>query len=74
MVCVYPTEPNLAKFVELTADVLKKFLEGFIALRVLVHRMIIMENRSVDPDNIQGSHRLISFMRIKYITRANDLP
>ena len=34
----------------------------------------IAENRSVDPDNIQGSHRPVSFMRIKYITRANDLP
>ena len=27
-----------------------------------------------DPGSIQGSHRPISFMRIKYRTRANDLP
>ena len=45
---------------------------GFIVSSV--HRMIIIENRPVDPDNIQGSHRSISFMRITYITRANDLP
>ena len=43
---------------------------GFI---VSVHRMS-MENRPVDPDNIQRGHRPISFMRMKYITRANDLP
>ena len=40
---------------------------------VSVHRMV-MENRLVDPGSIQGSHRPISFMRIKYKTRANDLP
>ena len=34
--------------------------------------MIDMENRPVDPDNIQGCHRPISFMRIKSITRTND--
>ena len=34
----------------------------------------IMENRPVDPDNIEESHRPICFMRIKYKTRANDLP
>ena len=45
---------------------------GFV---VSVHRMITVENGPVDPDNIQGSHRPISFMRIKRIlTRANDLP
>ena len=33
------------------------------------------ENRPVDPGSIQGSHRPMSlFMRIKYRTRANDLP
>ena len=32
---------------------------------VSVHRMV-MENRPVDPGSIQGSHRPISFMRIKY--------
>ena len=47
---------------------------GFL---VSVHRISIMENRPVvvvDPGNIHGSHRPISFMRIKYITLANDLP
>ena len=38
-----------------------------------VHMMIFMENHPVDPDNIEGSHRPVSFMRIKYIPRANDL-
>ena len=40
---------------------------------VSVHRMV-MENRPVDPGSIQGSHRPVSFMRIKYSLRANDLP
>ena len=40
---------------------------------ISVHRMV-MENRPVDPGSIQGSHRPTSFMRIKYGTRANDLP
>ena len=31
-----------------------------------------MENRLVDPGSIQGSHRPISFIRIKHRTRAND--
>ena len=38
-----------------------------------VHTMV-MKNRRVDPGSIQGSHRPISFMGIKYRTRANDLP
>ena len=38
---------------------------------VSVHRMV-MENRPVDPGSIQGSHRPISFIRIKDRTRAND--
>ena len=42
--------------------------EGYI---VSVHRMV-MENRLVDLGSIQGSHRPISFIRIKYRTRAND--
>ena len=33
-----------------------------------VHRMV-MENRPVDPGSIQGSHRPISFIRIKQNTR-----
>ena len=44
--------------------------EGYL---VPVHRMV-MENRQVDPSSIQASHRPISFMRIKYRTRANCLP
>ena len=39
---------------------------------VSVHRMV-MESRPVDPGSIQGSHRPIS-SRMKYRTRANDLP
>ena len=39
---------------------------------VSVHRMV-MENRPVDPGSIQGSHRPISFIRIKHRTRANDI-
>ena len=42
-----------------------------------MHRMIITENRPVDPDNIQGSHWptfVAAFMRIKHTTRVNDLP
>ena len=37
-----------------------------------VYRMV-MENRPVDPGSIQGSHRPISFIRIKHRTRANDI-
>ena len=33
---------------------------------------MVMENRPVDPGSIQGSHRPISFIRIKHRTRAND--
>ena len=36
-----------------------------------MHRMV-MENRPVDPGSIQGSHRPISFVRIKHRTRADD--
>ena len=39
---------------------------------VSVHRMVV-ENRPVDPGSIQGSHRPISFIRIKQRTRANDI-
>ena len=42
--------------------------EGYI---VSVHKMVI-ENRPFDPGSIQGSHRPISFIRIKHRTRAND--
>ena len=33
---------------------------------------MVMKNRPVDPGSIQGSHRPISFIRIKHRTRAND--
>ena len=33
---------------------------------------MVIENRAVDPGTIQGNHRPISFMKIKYGTRAND--
>ena len=36
-----------------------------------VHRTV-MENRPVDPGSIQGSHRPVSFIRMKHRTRAND--
>ena len=39
---------------------------------VSVHRMV-MENRPFDPGSIQGSHRPISFIKMKYRTRANDI-
>ena len=38
---------------------------------VSVYRMV-MENRPVDLGSIQGSHRPISFVRIKHRARAND--
>ena len=31
---------------------------------------MVMENRPVDTGSIQGNHRPISFMRIKYIENA----
>ena len=33
--------------------------------------IMVMENRPVDPDSIQGSHRPTSFIRMKHRTRAN---
>ena len=49
-------------------NIIPTLYEGYTA--VSVHRMV-MENRPVDPD-IHGSHRPISFMRIKHRTRASD--
>ena len=43
--------------------------EGYI---VSVHRMVV-KNRPVDPGSIQGSHRPISFIRIKQNTRKRNL-
>ena len=48
-------------------DIIPTLYEGYI---VSVHRVVI-ENRPVDPGSIQGSHRPISFIRIKHRTRAN---
>ena len=50
-------------------NIIPTLYEGYI---VSVHRMV-MENRPVDPGSIQGSHRPISFIRIKHRTRANDI-
>ena len=52
-----------------TNNIIPNLYEGYI---VSVHRMV-MENRPVDPGSIQGSHRPISFLRIKHRTRANDI-
>ena len=49
-------------------NIIPTLYEGYI---VSVHR-IAMENRPVDPGSIQGSHRLVSFIRTKHRTRAND--
>ena len=50
-------------------NIIPTLYEGYI---VSVHRMI-MENRPVDPGSIQGSHRPISFIRIKHRIRADDI-
>ena len=50
-------------------NIIPTLYEGYI---VSVHRMV-MENCPVDPGSIQGSHRPISFTRIKHITRTNDI-
>ena len=52
-----------------TLNIIPTLYEGYI---VSVHRMVI-ENRPVDPGSIQGSHRPISFIRIKHKTRADDI-
>ena len=49
-------------------NIIPTLYEGYI---VSVHRMV-MENRPVDPGSIQGSHRPISFIRIKNRKRANE--
>ena len=60
-------EKRLASLARLI--IIPTLYEGYI---VSVHRMVI-ENRPVDPGSIQGSHRPISFVRIKHRTRANDI-
>ena len=47
---------------DIMLNMIPTLYEGYI---VSVHKMV-MENRPVDPGNIQGSHRPISFMRIKH--------
>ena len=49
-------------------NIIPTLYEGYI---VSVHRMV-MENRPVDPGSIKGSHRPISFIRVKHRTRADD--
>ena len=51
-------------------NIIPSLYAGYV---VSVHRMA-MENRPVGHGSIQGSHRPISFMGMKYRTRANDLP
>ena len=55
-------------YINIVLNIFPTLYEGYI---VSVHRMV-MENRPVDPGGIQGSHRPMSLIRIKYRTRAND--
>ena len=50
-------------------NIIPTLYEGYV---VSAHRMVL-ENRPVDPDSIQVSHRPISFTRIKHRTRENVL-
>ena len=56
-------------YINIVLNIIPTLYEGYI---VSVHRMV-MKNRPVDPGSIQGSHRPISFIRIKYRTRADDI-
>ena len=56
-------------YTNIALNIIPTLYEGYI---VSVHRMV-MDNRPVDPGGIQGSHRPISFIRIKHRTRANDI-
>ena len=56
-------------YFNIVLNIIPTLYEGYI---VSVHRMV-MENRPVDPGSIQGSHRPISFIKIKHRTRANDI-
>ena len=56
-------------YINIVLNIIHTLYEGYI---VSVQRMVI-ENRSVDPGSIQGSHRPISFIRIEHRTRANDI-
>ena len=56
-------------YINIVLNIIPTLYEGYI---VSVHRMVV-ENRPVDPGSIQGSHRPISFIRIKHRTRADDI-
>ena len=56
-------------YIHIVLNIIPTLYEGYI---VSVHRMV-MENRPVDPGSIQGSHRPLSFIRIKHRTRADDI-
>ena len=56
-------------YINIVLNIIPTLYEGYI---VSVHSMV-MENRPVDPGSIQGSHRPISFIRIKQRIRANDI-
>ena len=45
-----------------------------ISVRRMVMDHIVLGNRPVDPGSSQGGHRPLSFVRNKYIERANGLP
>ena len=53
-------------YIHIVLNTIPTLYEGYV---VSVHRMV-MENRPVDPGSIQGSHRPISFIRIKHRTHA----
>ena len=57
----------MLRSINIVLNIIPTLDEGYI---VSVHRKV-MENRPVDPGSIQGSHRPISFIRIKHRTRAN---
>ena len=56
-------------YINIVLIIIPTLYEGYI---LSVHRMV-MENRPVDPGSIQGSHRPISFVRIKHRIRADDI-
>ena len=62
------TQKKATSYNNIVLNIIPTLYEGYI---VSVLRMVI-ENRPVDPGSIQGSHRAISFIRIKHRTREND--
>ena len=55
-------------------NILINIIPTLYAGYIVSAHIIVVEKRPVDPGSIQGSHPPISFVRIKYRTRANDLP